>query len=84
LSEELEEYAVEALVDIAISSLFPEPCEKWRSANQDIHARYEEELEKRRDIVSQEIARGEDSLRHTLRELVVEDVLKLFPYVLVS
>jgi hypothetical protein len=79
LSEELEESAMQALIDIAIPSLFPEPCNKWRAAIQDIRTRYEDEGEKRRDIVRQEIARGEDSLRHTLQEVVVEDVSNLFP-----
>jgi hypothetical protein len=83
LSEELEESAVLALINIAIADLFPGPCDKWRATNQDIRTRHQEEFGKRKDIVHQEIARGRDSLRRTLREVVVEDVLRLFPYVLV-
>jgi hypothetical protein len=79
LSEDLEEKAVQTLVNVAIEDLFPEPCAKWRAANQDIHAKYEQELVKRKDTISQEIAKGEDSLFRILREVVVEDVMKLFP-----
>jgi hypothetical protein len=84
LSEELEERAVQALIDIAIPDLFPEPYDKWRAANQDIRTRYKEELAKMKDTAHEEIARGGDSLRRTLRGAVVEDVLRLFPYVLID
>jgi hypothetical protein len=73
---------VQTLVDIAIADLYPEICDKWRATNQGIHARYIEELAKRKDTVREEIARGEDSLPHALRDVVVDDVMKLFPYVL--
>jgi hypothetical protein len=83
LSESLDEKAVQTLVDIAIADLFPENCDKWRTTNQGIHARYMQELAKRKDTVHEEIARGEDSLRGVLRDVVVEDVMKIFPYVLI-
>jgi F0F1-type ATP synthase membrane subunit b/b' len=73
---------VQILVDIAIADIFPEHCDKWRATNQDIRARYIQELTKRKDTVREEIVREEDSLRRVLREAVVEDVVKLFPYVL--
>jgi hypothetical protein len=81
LSEELEENAVQTLIRVALDDLFPEPCEKLRITSEDIRARYRQEFTKRQDAVCQEIAKGEDSLRRGLREVVVEDVLKLFPYV---
>ena len=84
LSEELEENAVKTLVDIAIEDLFPEPCDKWRTANREIRARYKQESVKREDAVRQEVARGEGSLRRTLHEAVVNDVIKLFPYDLMT
>jgi hypothetical protein len=71
------------LIDVAIADLFPELCDKWHAKNQDIRTRYKEELAKRMEMVHQEIARGLDSLQCTLREVVVEDVLRLFPYVLI-
>ena len=84
MSEELDESAVQALIDTAIADIFPKPCGKLRAANQSIRTRSKEELGKRNDVVRQEIARGGASLRRTLREVVVEDVLRLFPYVLVD
>lgn len=81
LSEELEENAVQTLILVALDELFPEPCEKLRIASEDIRAGYRQEFEKREEAVSQDIAKGEDSLRRGLREVVVDDVLKLFPYV---
>lgn len=83
MSEELDESAVQVLIDTAIADIFPKPCGKLRAANQFIRTRSKEELGKRNDVVRQEIARGGASLRRTLREVVVEDVLGLFPYVLV-
>jgi hypothetical protein len=80
LSKELEEDAVNTLINIAIEDLFPELCDKWSTANQGIRTRYKKELIKREDTVRQKIARGEDSLRRALHEAVVEDVMKRFPY----
>jgi hypothetical protein len=84
LPEELEENAVRALIDVAIADLFPELCEKLHAANQDIRTMYNEEMEKRMEMVHQEIARGLNSLQCVLREVVVEDVLRLFPYDLID
>ena len=81
LSEELEEKAVQTLVHVGLEDVFPELCDKWRTTKQDIRARYRQEFMKRRDTVCQDITKGEDSLRSVLREVVVEDVIKLFPYV---
>jgi len=81
LSEELEEKAVHTLIHVGLDDIFPELCDKWRTTRQDVHARYKQEFMKRKDTVCQDIARGEDSLRSVLREVVVEDVIKLFPYV---
>jgi hypothetical protein len=83
LSEELDESSVRALIDVAIADLFPELCDKWHATNQDVNTRYKEELGKRMDMVHQEIERGLNSLQCTLLEVVIEDVLGLFPYVLI-
>ncbi len=80
LSEELEKSAVKTLVSIAIKRLFPESCNKWRTANRDIRARCRQDLAKKENTVRQEIARGENSLRRALHEAVVKDVIELFPY----
>lgn len=84
LSEELKDSAVRALIDVAIADLFPELCDKWHAANQDIRTRHKEEFGKRMDMVYQEITRGLGSLQCTLREAVVENLLRLFPYVLIN
>jgi hypothetical protein len=80
LSEELEKGAVKTLVSIAIKGLFPESCDKWRTANRDIRARCRQDFAKKENTVRQEIARGENLLRHTLHEAVIKDVIELFPY----
>ncbi|KAI0253468.1 hypothetical protein BJV78DRAFT_1153084 [Lactifluus subvellereus] len=84
LSESLDENAVQTLVNIAIADLFPEDCDKWRATNEGIRARYMQELAKRKDKVREEIVRGEGSLRRVLRDVLVEDVMKLFPPVAVG
>jgi hypothetical protein len=81
LAEDLDENAVQSLIPVALEDLFPEPCEKLRISNEDIRARYTQEFMKRKDTIFQEITKGEDHLRRILREAVVEDVIKLFPYV---
>jgi hypothetical protein len=82
LSESLDENAVQILIDAAIADLFPEQCDKWRATNRDIRARYMQESTKVKDTVRERIVRGEDSMRRVLREIVAEDVMKLFPCVL--
>lgn len=81
LSEELEEKAVQTLIHVGLEDTFPDLCDKWRTTKQDINARYRQEFMRRRDKVCQDIVKGEDSLQSVLREVVVEDVMKLFPYV---
>ena len=80
MSEELEENAVETLVDIALERLFPESCVRWRGAKKEISTRCKQELAKKEDTARQEIAREEGPLRRALRESVMKDVMKLFPY----
>jgi hypothetical protein len=75
---------VEILVRIAVEGLFPESCVRWRTAKKDICAGCKQELAKKEDTVRQEVARGEGSLRHALHEAVTKDVMKLFPYDLVT
>lgn len=84
LSEELEENAVEILVRIAVEGLFPESCVRWRTAKTKICARFKQELTKKEDTVHQEVARGEGSLRRALHEAITKDVMKLFPYDLMT
>lgn len=80
LSEELEENAAEIIAGVAVESLFPESCIRWRDLKKEICARSKQELAKKESTVRQEIARGEGPLRRALHEAVTKDVMKLFPY----
>lgn len=81
LSTSLDENAVQTLVDIVISDLFPKPCKEWRAVKRDIRDICNRESTKRQGVVFQELASKEDALRRVLREAIVEDVMGLFPYV---
>ena len=67
------------LVDTAVEDIFPESCARWHTAKKEIRARCKQELAKKEDIVHQEIARRESSLRCALHEAITKDVLKHFP-----
>jgi hypothetical protein len=80
LSESLDADAVQTLVSVAIADIFPERCDEWLIANENAHATFKQELARRKDVALRDIARKEDSLRRVLREAVVGDVMKHFPY----
>ncbi|KAI0250860.1 hypothetical protein BJV78DRAFT_1282923 [Lactifluus subvellereus] len=79
LSATLDENAVQTLVDVAISDLFPKPCKEWRAVKRDIRGISDRESTKRQGVVFQELANKEDALRRVLRGAIVEDVMGLFP-----
>jgi hypothetical protein len=81
LSATLDENAVQTLVDVAISDLFPKPCKEWQAVKRDIRGISDRESTKRQGVVFQELANKEDALRRVLRGAIVEDVMGLFPYV---
>ena len=64
---------------MAISTIFPKQCDEWRIAMADARRSFREEMKKRQDKVRQELNDREVSLRHALRDAVVDDVTKLFP-----
>lgn len=68
---------------MAISTNFPKQCNEWRVATADTDKFFREEMIKRQDKVCQELNGQELSLRRTLRDAVVDDVMKLFPYVFI-
>jgi hypothetical protein len=82
LSEDLDEDAVQNLVDVALGDLFPEQCEEWLSIKQYIHEIFMQERSGEESAVARDIANAKDSLQHALREEVVDHVIKIFPYVL--
>lgn len=75
---------MEILVRIAVEGIFPESCARWRTAKKEIFARRKQELAKKEDRVCQDVARGEGPLRRALHEAVTKDVMKLFPYDLLT
>jgi hypothetical protein len=82
LSEDLDENAVNTLVGVGIEGRFPERCGVWRARNQNIRSR--QTWEPTRDKAYRELAHRRDSLRRVLREVVVDEVMTLFPYVLLD
>jgi len=81
LSETLEEGAVQILVDVAISNIFPEQCKAWHAAAEDSHKSSREEIMKSQEKVCQVLNSQEGILRRALLDAVVDDVTKLFPCV---
>ena len=75
---------MQILSSIAISSLFPEICKEWTALKKDIHDVFRRELSNRQNVVFRDIASKEDSLRNVLREAVLEDVVALFTYVVLT
>lgn len=79
LSESLDQNAVNIVVDVAIANSFSHQCSEWRAAKLSIDELFRMEMTKRKEKVSQIIANEENSLRRTLREAIVGDVIRLFP-----
>jgi hypothetical protein len=79
LSEDLDEDAVQILVDVALSDIFPEQCNDWNVAMMDTRQRFRQELTEKLDKVFRDLERQEASLNGVLRDEVVGDVMKLFP-----
>jgi len=82
LSEYLKDEAVRILVDEVISDTFSKQCDEWRSATTDICESFREEMKKKQRTACQDLSSQETSLRRALLDAVVDDVIKLFPYVL--
>ena len=70
------------LVEVALLTIFPKQCNEWRITTMDARRSFREEMTKRQDKVCQELSNQELSLRRALRDEVVDDVTKLFPYVI--
>ena len=84
LSETLDEDKVKTLSRITMSDIFPGLCDEWWALKQDIRDIFRRESTNRRDVIFREIATEEGPLPHILREAVVEEVMSLFPYVVVT
>lgn len=84
LSEYLKDTAVQILVDEVISDILPKRCAEWRSATTDTRKSFQEEIRMKQEIACQELSSQETSLRRALLDAVVDDVIKLFPCVLLQ
>lgn len=72
---------MQTLSTMVISNLFPGLYREWTVLKRDIRDIFCRELSNRQSVVFRDIASKVDSLRDVLREVVVEDVVALFPYV---
>jgi hypothetical protein len=79
LSETLDENAMQTLLDLSIADRFPEQCNEWHAAKQDISDFYSRESTKRERIFFEELASKGYEMRPVLRDVVVEDVMGIFP-----
>ena len=81
LSETLEERSVQTLSTMVISNLFPGLYREWTLLKRDIRDIFWRELSNRQNVVFRDIASKVESMRDVLREVVVGEVVALFPYV---
>lgn len=64
---------------MGLSDIFPEQCKTWLEAVKSTWETSQKDLTERQNKVREDLARQEASLRRALRDVVVEDVIKLFP-----
>ncbi|KAH9005432.1 hypothetical protein EDB86DRAFT_2825090 [Lactarius hatsudake] len=79
LSEDLDENAVQNLVDIALRDLFPGQCEEWNGIKQHIQEIFMQERREKKGAIDRDIADTENNLRYALREEVIDHVIGSFP-----
>jgi hypothetical protein len=64
---------------VALSGIFPEQCNEWRVAVRTTREKFRQGLVDEQNKACDDLRRQEASLQRTLRDAVVEDVMKLFP-----
>jgi hypothetical protein len=82
LSESLDENAIQILLDLRLAHAFPEQCNEWLSANQEISDMISREWTKKERTSLEKLASEKNTLRCVLRGAIIRDVMALFPYVL--
>jgi len=82
LSENLDENAIQILVDLHLAHVFPKLCSEWQSLKQDISDILSREWIKRELAGLEKLASEENTLRCVLHDAVIRDVMALFPCVL--
>jgi hypothetical protein len=78
LSASLDKDAIQILVDVALSSSFPGQCTAWCSAMKNTRERFQKDLTETQHKACEGLVRQETSLQRTLRDVVIEDVMKQF------
>lgn len=82
LSENLDENAIQILLDLHLAHAFPEQCNEWQRARQDISDRLTRESVKGERARLEKLASEENALHCVLHDAVVQKVMALFPFVL--
>ena len=82
LSENLDENAIQILLDLHLAHAFPEQSNEWQSVKQDISDMFTRERVKRERARLEEFASEKNALRCVLRDAVVQNVMARFPCVL--
>jgi hypothetical protein len=82
LSETLDENAVQTLLELSLADRFPRQCDEWHVAKESISDFYSRESTKRQRIALEGLSSKEQEMRRVLRDAVVEDVMDLFPCVI--
>ncbi|KAI0259085.1 hypothetical protein BC834DRAFT_662737 [Gloeopeniophorella convolvens] len=79
LSEDLDENAIGALMNVSLAKAFPNQHRKWRSEGQRIEDKFKREHDERQEAVLQDLERSLASLQDTIRVNFAENVANLFP-----
>jgi hypothetical protein len=82
LSEALDENAMQTLLELSIENRFPKQCDEWRAAKKDISACHSREWTKKQQTDFEECATKEHEVQRVLYDVIVEEVMALFPCVL--
>ena len=75
----LDKDAVQILVNVALSRIFPVQCNSWHAAMKTTRERFQKDLTEKQNKACEDLVHQEASLRRALRDAVVEDVIKRFP-----
>jgi hypothetical protein len=82
LSETLDENAMQTLLALSIANRFSKQCDEWHAEKKGIFDFHAQERTKREQNISEELASKEHEMRQMFYEVVVEDVMALFPCVI--
>lgn len=75
---------MQILIDIHLADAFPKQCNEWDRAQQGISDELVLETTMRQRAGFEELASQENTLRRVLRDAVTEELMALFPCVLLE